>query len=335
MHHNPFPFLLEVSQPWVRYNVLKNLISKDTDDFQLTNVRTAMLNSPLVKESIEMTQNMEKYILKRHNDATHPIHRLEMLVEFGVQPNDPGVPEICEKLLAHQSPEGAFQSNILVPKAFKGSGKAEWNWMTCDAPIVLYFLAHMGYHEDDRIISAVNHLIDLARENGFGCHSSIPKFRGPGRKDDHCPYANLLALKALARFTLPKIKAVCQAAIQAQVDFWNNRHERKIYLFGIGTDFQKLKYPNVYYNIIHVLDVLSLYPEARKTSAFKEMLTVVNQKQDKQGSFTPESGWRAFQPYDFGQKKVPSPTLTYKITQINARGGLLPNHWITPENLPE
>ncbi|MFX0212423.1 MAG: hypothetical protein ACFFDT_40995 [Candidatus Hodarchaeota archaeon] len=176
---------------------------------------------------------------------------------------------------------------------------------------------------------AVDHLTALIQDNGLRCYSSIPKFRGPGRKDDHCPYANLLALKALASFSGRKqIRDSCSNAIQAQLDFWKNRTQWKIYLFGIGTDFQKLKYPNIYYNIIHVLDVLSLFQEAKESSYFHEMLAVVNNKQIENGSFVPESVWRAFKKYDFGQKKISSPTLTYKISEINNRCNKFPDKWL-------
>ncbi len=32
------------------------------------------------------------------------------------------------------------------------------------------------------------------------CEPALGKFRGPGRKDDPCPVANLYALKALSLF---------------------------------------------------------------------------------------------------------------------------------------
>ncbi|MHA1215500.1 MAG: hypothetical protein ACTSPG_09380 [Candidatus Hodarchaeales archaeon] len=224
--------------------------------------------------------------------------------------------------LSHQSSEGSFQSNILIQKAYHGSGIENWEWMTCDTPILLYFLSKMGIKNKDSLKKAAIHLSSLIRENGLGCNSSIPKFRGPGRKSDHCPYANLLALKALRNFS-NLCKDEIQSLIDAQINFWENRKTRKIYLFGIGTDFKKIKYPNVYYGIIHVLDVLSLYHEAQETNAFNQMLEIVNSKQNKNGGFIPESIWRAFTKYDFGQKKLPSPTLTYKIAIINHRCGLL------------
>lgn len=318
MKIDPLPFLSKAPQTWVKYNTLKHLSNDSVDENEIAKAKQAMLSDPFIKESIDMCLNLEDAVLKRHNDATHLIHRLELLVEFGLSHGDPGISKICDKILAHQSSEGAFLSNIFVPKSFKGSGKEQWDWITCDTPILLYFLANMGYLKDKHVLKAVDHLVGLVRENGLGCHSSIPKFRGPGRKDDHCPYANLLALKALKNYP-DQAKKAYQPTIQAQLDFWNNRGKRKIFLFGIGTLFQRLKYPNIYYNIIHVLDVLSLYEEARKESAFQEMLAVVNQKQAKDGSFTPESVLRAFSKQDFGQKKHPSPTLTCKIALINKR----------------
>lgn len=324
LKYDPVPFLLNAPQPWVRFNTLENLATDLATREMLAESKKNMLNSPLIRESVERGLDWETSILKRHNDATHPIHRLEMLVELGLTREDPKVTEIANKIFDHQSPEGAFMSKILVPKSFKGSGEENWDWMTCDAPILLYFLASTGYSADERVLKAAKQLTELFRENGLGCHSSIQKFRGPGRKDDPCPYANLLALKALAGFSQEEIKNACQLALKAQFDFWNNRGKRKIYLFGIGTDFQKLKYPNIYYNIIHVLDVLSLFDEARENQAFLEMLAVVNNKQAEDGSFTPESAWRSFKSQDFSQKKIPSPTLTYKIALINQRCGLLP-----------
>jgi hypothetical protein len=328
MQYNPIPYLKKASQPWITYNLYKNILNRSRKEEKLFKLKEVMLNSKLIQESLELGKNWEKSVLKRHNDATHPIHHLEILVEFGLTKDNPDVLGICQTILAHQTEEGAFQTLLLIPKRFKGTGEADWGWMACDIPILIYFLCNMGFQDDVRVRKAVDHLTGLIQDNGLRCYSSIPKFRGPDRKGDHCPYANLLALKALARYSDNKhIRDTCSNAIQAQLDFWKNRTQRKIYLFGIGTDFQKLKYPNIYYNIIHVLDVLSLFQEAKESSHFHEMLTIVNNKQSEDGSFVPESVWRAFKMYDFGQKKISSPTLTYKITEINNRCNKFLDKW--------
>jgi hypothetical protein len=101
-----------------------------------------------------------------------------------------------EAVMAHQSPEGAFQSLISIPKVFGGTGEDEWNWIVCDAPTLLYALLAMGLGDDPRVQRAADHLVGLVDENGWRCVAApeLGKFRGPGRKDDPCPIVNVYAL---------------------------------------------------------------------------------------------------------------------------------------------
>jgi len=46
--------------------------------------------------------------------------------------------------------------------------------------------------------------------------------------------------------------------VHTLLEHWQRQQERKIYLFGIGTDFRKLKYPFVWYDILHVVEALML-----------------------------------------------------------------------------
>jgi hypothetical protein len=87
----------------------------------------------------------------------------------------------------------------------------------------------------------------------------------------------------------------------------------------MGTDFRKLKVPFIWYDILHVLEVLSLYREVFLDKRFSEMLVSVNAKADEKGLFTPESIWTAYKGWDFGQKKLPSPWLTFLIYRLNRR----------------
>jgi hypothetical protein len=143
-------------------------------------------------------------------------------------------------------------------------------------------------------------------------------FHGFGN-EDHCPYANLIALKALAQVSSHDKHNICQGAIEAQLSHWQHRRGRKIFMFGIGRRFQKLEYPHIWYNILHVMDVLSCFESAREDKRFLEMLTAINTKQQENAGFIPESIRNAYPDWDFSQKKKPSPWLTYKIALINAR----------------
>jgi hypothetical protein len=87
----------------------------------------------------------------------------------------------------------------------------------------------------------------------------------------------------------------------------------------MGTDFRKLKAPFVWYDILHVAEVLSHFSWVHDDARFVEMLVLINSKADEQGLYTPESIWTAWKGWDFGQKKLPSQWLTFLIYRINRR----------------
>jgi len=57
--------------------------------------------------------------------------------------------------------------------------------------------------------------------------------------------------------------------------------------------------------------VLARFPYARGKPAFREVVGEIVSKQDDRGRFYAESISRAWKPFDFGQKKAPSPWITF------------------------
>ena len=109
---------------------------------------------------------------------------------------------IVDSILALQSEEGPFQLPMNIPTHYGGSGNEEGAWALCDAPLIVYSLIKLGLSNDPRVTKAVEYLLTLQRENGWPCAVSkaLGTWRGPGRKDDPCPDANLGMLKGLAEF---------------------------------------------------------------------------------------------------------------------------------------
>jgi hypothetical protein len=66
----------------------------------------------------------------------------------------------------------------------------------------------------------------------------------------------------------------------------------------------------IWYDILHVTDVLTQFPWLRGDKRLREMAAMVEAKADEQGRFTPESVWKAWSEWEFGQKRAPSPWLT-------------------------
>ena len=171
------------------------------------------------------------------------------------------------------------------------------------------------------IHTAARHLASLSFDNGWPCTvaSELGKFRGPGRKTDPCPYATLITLKALAQIPEWRDSRACSIGAETLLKLWEQRKERRPYLFAMGTDFAKLKAPLIWYDLLHVLEVLSQFPSLRKDKRLLEMVDVMKAKSDAEGRFTAESVWKAWSEWEFGQKKNPSFLITLQVNRIIKR----------------
>jgi hypothetical protein len=295
------------------------LAGKKANSKEVQKAKHELLADPQVKQLIKECLAWPQPEIKRHNDASHPIHQIGMLLDFGLDASDPPMQQIAQKILKHQNKDGAFLSTLNVSTNFGGTGKPELGWMLCDTPLLIALLIRLGYAKDKRVKQSVEHLASLVRDNGWPCAGSIPKFRGPGRKDDYCPYANLIALQIFALLPEYHASALVTKGLEAFWYHWDHQKEKKMYLFGIGTDFRKIKYPFVWFDIVHVVDILSHFPQVRKDKRFKTMWQLILDKADPQGLYTPESAYQAYKGWDFGQKKEPSPTLTLLVELIKQR----------------
>ena len=205
-----------------------------------------------------------------------------------------------------------------IPVAFGGSGTEETAWMLCDAPTILYALIKMGY-SDDLTDNAVNFLAAKAFEHGWGCTGSdnLGNWRGPGRKSDPCPYATLIMIKLLLLFDNTYSHEIAGGA-ECLLHLWEESRTLHPYIFYMGTDFRKLKLPFIWYDILHVTDVLSQIPDIAGDSRFLEMLETITCK-SIENRYTPESVYMPWKGWDFGQKKQPSEWMDFCIERIKNR----------------
>jgi len=185
----------------------------------------------------------------------------------------------------------------------------------------VYALVKFGLKNDPAVQAAVGHLAGLVRDNGWPCAVSkeLGKFRGPGRKDDPCPFANLAMLKALAEIEELRDSPACRVGAETLLGLWHDSTTRHPYMFFMGTDFRKLKVPFVWYDLLHVLDILARFPWLRTDPRLLDMLAVLIGKADGHGRFTLESVWTPWKAWEFGQKKTPSRWLTLLAWRIIGR----------------
>jgi len=314
-------WLLTCDEPWTRYRTLVDLLGQPEAASDVRQARADMLAHLQVQGLIARMNSWPGGPITRHNDATHVLVACTVLADFGLREDDPGLGDGVAALMAHQSPEGAFQSVVLIPKVFGGTDTAMWTWVLCDAPAVLYVLLAMGRGTEPGVQQAAAHLAGLAQDNGWGCVAApeLGKFKGPGKRSDPCPIANVLALKALSQVPAWRDSPAARAGAEMLLSHWAERAGKKYFLFGIGSDFHKLKYPFLWYDILHVAEVLSHFPFVHTDGRFHEMVNAIAAQADDEGRYTARSMYRAWTGWSFADKKRPSAWLTLLALRLQRR----------------
>ncbi|TFG95205.1 MAG: hypothetical protein E4H13_13720 [Calditrichales bacterium] len=311
--------LLDRSDNWLKYAIRFHLCHEPKDT--LVEIGNAALADDRIQRYLSDVANFHGSLVTNHKNPELSIHKLLFLLDLGFDTEVPEIKMAVDEILKHRDEHGIYQSLTNVPKHFGGAGVDVFSWCLCDAPLLLLalFKAGMDYHE--YIKPGVDHLVSLYRDNGFPCAVSpeLGKFRGPGKKDDCCPYATLIMADLLTYIPEYRDSQVAVSSVKALLSLWENSLDQHPYMFYMGTDFRKLKAPSCWYDIVSVAGVLSKYEFVRDDLRFLEMIAHIKNKQDKDDFFTPESAYQKLKNWDCGQKKMPSPYLTYLCYRIFER----------------
>lgn len=303
--------LLDISDDWLKYAVRLNLCHEPKDT--LVVIRNAGLADSRIKRHLTDIANFHGTLVTNHKNPDLPIHKLLFLLNLGFNTEVPEIKAAIDEILKHKDEHGIYQSMTNVPKHFGGTGEDVFSWCLCDAPLLLLALRKTGMDYHEYIKPGVDYMVSLCRDNGFPCAVSpeLGKFRGPGKKDDSCPYATLIMTDLLSYIPEYRDSQVAASSVKALLNLWGSSLDQHPYMFYMGTDFRKMKAPSSWYDIVSVAGVLSKYEFVRDDPRFLEMIACIRDKQDKDGLFTPESAYQKLKNWDFGQKKVPSSYLTY------------------------
>jgi len=312
-------FILSDGDPWLQYATRLNVLNESKES--LHDLRLQALTDPKIKGYLNDITDYHSILVRNHKDPDLPIHKLLFLLDIGLDTDVPEIQTAVDKIMENKDCNGIYKSLTNIPKHFGGNGEDTFGWCLCDAPLLLYALLKAGLDYKTHIKQGVDYLVASHKEYGFPCTVSpeFGKFRGPGRRDDPCPYASLMMLKLLSA-----IPEYCESEVAINtaiclLELWENSLESHPYMFFMGTDFRKLKAPAMWYDIVSVVDVLSHFGSLKSDTRFVEMIALIESKQDNDGLYTPESIFQKFKGWDFGQKKAPSPYLTYLCYRVLGR----------------
>lgn len=304
------------SEDWLKYAIQLNLLHAKKED------QTALLQSALqdakIQTALSDVASFHQTVVSNHKNPMLPLHRILFLLDLGFDADIPEIRTAMEAIMAHKDSNGVYQSITNIPKVFGGTGEDVFSWSLCDAPSLLLALLKAGVDYEKHIKPGVDFLVSLSRENGFPCAASpeLGKFRGPGKKQDCCPYATLIMTDLLSQIPEYQTSSVIKASAESLLTLWETSLLQHPYMFYMGTDFRKLKAPSIWYDIVSVAGVLSKLAFIQEDPRFLEMIDLIKQKQTPDGFFTPESVYMKYSNWDFGQKKQFSPYLTYQCLRI-------------------
>ena len=309
-------FVLEKGDIWLQYATRLNLLFESKES--LSDLRSQALADSKIRGYLNDITDYHGILVRNHKDPDLPIHKLIFLLDVGFNTDVSEIQTAIEKIMENKDDNGIYLSLTNIPKHFGGNGEDTFGWCLCDAPLLLFALLKAGVDYEKHIKQGVDYLIGFHEEYGFPCTVSkeFGKFRGPGRKDDPCPYASLIMLKLLSAIPEYRESMIAINTARNLLSLWESSLERHPYMFYMGTDFRKLKAPAMWYDIVNVVDVLSHIEAVKSDSRFVEMLTMIKNKQDSNGLYTPEAVFQKFKGWDFGQKKNPSPYLTYLCCRV-------------------
>ncbi len=330
--------------PWVRYRALRDLGGVPADAPEPRAALGDLLDSPPVRALVSDVASWPGTVLASHRSPSQTFHSLGFLAELlagsglgdgaagsGAAEAAAAVDAAMSRIRERTGPDGIPRLPMTYPEHFGGTGIETWAWALCDAPILLRARVRFGGVSEPLVRTGIRSLAALAEPFGWPCRVApeLGTFRGPGKKSDPCPFATLIMLELLAALREeapgdPEAKALSEgpgadAGVEALLDCWERSGERHPYMFFMGTDFRKLKAPGLWYDILHVTDVLSRFPKARRDPRFRDMLEVLRAKAGPDGSFVPESAYQPYKAWDFGQKKAASPWIGLAVERILLR----------------
>ena len=153
---------------------------------------------------------------------------------------------------------------------------------------------------------------------------SLAASGGPAGMSISCLIANLLAFMPIAGAPDAWDSHATYAGIELLRRHWEERGQRKFYLYGIGTDFRKLKYPFILYDFLPVAKVIDRFASVCSDRGFHEIFTLIGSNASEDGRLHIGSMQQAWKGRSFAKKWQPSTWLSLLVLRIPKRGGLQP-----------
>jgi hypothetical protein len=286
---------------WLKYAVERQLLDGNPD-------AAPVLRDSAIKAIIERLKGRESGLPALKTGRVHYTEPgkaywdLFFLADIGLTAAAAGLESEAEEVFRFQDRYGAF----VIPPNVRDN-------YFCMSAILLASLARMGYRDDPRVKRYLRAVMNgRCYDGGWHCYDD-----GSGMvRIESCPMDNLNILMLLGQYEPYRHDPTLHSALDLLLGHWTGHQH--LHGFGVGRRFRGLQYPAVKYGILRVLDVLSLFPYAMESPAFKDMLDYVHSKASE-GRYTAEAATGAYPGLDFDRAFEPSRWITFLVGRIEKR----------------
>jgi hypothetical protein len=274
---SPIDWLLEKSNPSVRYFTLRDVIGKPEDDLEVINARKSIAESAIVQK-IFRKQSPRGYWEKADSPYL-PKYKssywtIMLLSRLGVDRTDEDMARACEFILQFQLDEGGFSSES-IPSALREyeyrlkksqelpsqqeftSSLISESQLSCLTGNMVSALIRAGYADDPRVKKALKWLVRIQnRDGGWLC----PYWKAHVRDKHGCFMGTICPMEAFSEVPKQNITKEIGAAISKGAEFLlshrlfrADHHDYRI----INQAWLRLSFPWFGYSILRGLDVLT------------------------------------------------------------------------------
>jgi hypothetical protein len=345
------PWLLASDEPAARWVTLTGVLGAPPDDGDVRRAHSALLADGGTRELLGRLPDWETPSdVGGHSSPRYAPNLLALLSDMGVAADDDTRIETVLGAFIRHERDGRY----CCLAQWRGMPEPVWGTLPCDTHIIAETLVRFGRGGDETVRRSLTQIAaDLtgsAQGPGWRClPDPAVKFRGPGRVADVCLVVSLQALRLFARVrdgaspghaAGPSIGGTpaatagglparddLAAAVRTTLRAWRERGTEKPYMFGHGRGFKTVKWYPSWYDVHLVLDTVGRYPEVwsresviateedrRAVAELAACLVAYNVAPD--GTVTPQSCYRGFEGFSFGQKKKPSPFATARLLAV-------------------
>ncbi|MBI5531114.1 MAG: hypothetical protein HY898_00260 [Deltaproteobacteria bacterium] len=323
---DPRPWLLSSDEPSARFVTMTAVLGMSEDDADVRNARKAVVADPAVRALVDRLPGWESgFTFSGHNSPGFPPNLLRLLHGLGVRPGDfTAIERLLDRMALHQADDGRY----LTPGGATGKkdGAATWASLPCDHFAILEVLLLFGRRAAPGIQRGLARVRDTLDDTTQGIAwrcipDPVARWRGPGRKNDACLQVTVEALRLFSLVPGPDRPKRIGEAARTLLRAWRCRAEEKPYMFGHGRRFVAGKWPPTWYDASAVLEAVAPFPSVWKGKAASaedrdsvaEIARGLASTVRPDGGVIPQSCYKGFESYSFGQKKLPSPWATARL----------------------